>query len=75
MSVGGNPVPANLVNKVYITNGNAVFELNYSSIDSFQNSANYAVAVAGRLDQSDTSNSFVLHSELEGKRRSKNTSQ
>ena len=39
---------------VYVSNGNAVFQLDYSTIESFRNSANYAVSMSGRLSGSDT---------------------
>lgn len=41
-------VPGAVTNKVYISNANAIFEMDYSSIDSFKNSANYCVSISGR---------------------------
>lgn len=38
----------------YISNGNAVFQIDYSSIDLFKNSAVYGVSMSGRLTAGDT---------------------
>ncbi|MBC7473621.1 MAG: PQQ-binding-like beta-propeller repeat protein, partial [Candidatus Sericytochromatia bacterium] len=41
-------------NLVYVANGNALFESNISSVDTFKNSANYCLGVSGRIDDSAT---------------------
>lgn len=39
---------------VYVSNGNAVFQLNYTTMDTFKTSAVYGVSMSGRLTAGDT---------------------
>lgn len=50
-SISSSPVVKGTT--AYISNGNAVFEIDFSSINSFKNSARYCLSVSGRTDQSD----------------------
>jgi hypothetical protein len=40
-------------NYIYLANGNALFEIDHRSIESFRGSANYCLSVSGRIDESD----------------------
>ncbi|MFN8575994.1 MAG: hypothetical protein U0354_03985 [Candidatus Sericytochromatia bacterium] len=40
--------------KVYLANGNAIFESDLQSVDAFKNYATYCVSISGRLDDSDS---------------------
>lgn len=46
-----SPVISN--GKAYITNGNAIFESDIQSVDSFKNYSTYCLSISGRLDDSD----------------------
>jgi hypothetical protein len=46
--------PVVMGTKAYISNSNAIFESDFSSIDAFNSSANYCVSIAGRVDDSNT---------------------
>lgn len=46
-----SPVVAN--GKAYISNGNAIFESDIQSVDSFKNYSTYCLSISGRLDDSD----------------------
>ncbi|GIW21190.1 MAG: hypothetical protein KatS3mg068_0197 [Candidatus Sericytochromatia bacterium] len=45
--------PIAVGNFIYLANGNALFEIDNTSIESFKGSANYCLSVSGRIDESD----------------------
>jgi hypothetical protein len=50
-NITSSPIASN--NFIYLANGNALFEIDNTSIESFKGSANYCLSVSGRIDESD----------------------
>ncbi len=52
-TITSSPLVNVATNRAYVSNGNAIFELDFSSVDSFRDTAFYCLALSGRLDRSD----------------------
>lgn len=52
-NITSSPMIVSGTGKVYIANGNAVFESDFQSVDNFKNFSTYCLSISGRLDDSD----------------------